>query len=223
MSMKTTTSRPLTVADIQRALRPGVYASKRTAASAGSGGLASSRSAAAIEISPGASPAPQLADMLDQARVHTAVLRTLLADAVSEEDAARARIDDTRKRADALAPALERSAAAGTAAASHAKTLSDAADRAAGVADRLARLIAAAESLADDLTARQAAEFDRQLAAFSGALAERAARTLAEIDARLATLGEHAKDLPPAIRYLEGLLGEARRASAAAASFPPGR
>jgi hypothetical protein len=182
MSMKSgTSSRPLSVADIQRALRPRVYGSKRAPQPA------PARPEPIVETrSAGASPAPLLADMLDQARVHTAVLRTLLSDIASEEDAASARAEDTRLRIEGLTPVLDRAATRGQAAAAQAKTLNDVAERATAVADRLTRLLAAGETLADDLRARQRAEFDRQVAAFSAAIAERSAIALAEHAQRLA-------------------------------------
>jgi len=238
MSMKTTTSQPLSVADIQRALRPPVYASKRAPQA-----VEARRSPSRIDLNPeplqGPSPAPLLADMLDQARVHTAVLRTLLADAVAEEDAARARVDDTRRKAQDLWPLLDHTTAAGTTAATLAKALTDAAERAATVADRLSRLMATGEALADDLRTRQVAEFDRQTATFAAAITQRSAAALAEhaqrfavetagtletlnariaaakaaqsaLDGRITTLSEHAADLPAAIAHLERLLAEAR-------------
>jgi hypothetical protein len=75
--------------------------------------------------------------MLDQARVHTAVLRTLLADAATEEDAARTRLDDASRRTADLAPLVDRAQTATAAA----RGLTDAVSRASGIADRLARLL----------------------------------------------------------------------------------
>jgi hypothetical protein len=244
MSMKTSTSRPLSVADIQQALRPRVLPAQRPAKPSPA---RTAFSAVTSGPTPSGSPAPLLADMLDQARVHTAVLRSLLADAVAEEDAARARIDETRRHADDLAPSLERNERAAAATTAQTEALNHAADRATAAADRLARLLAAGECLADDLRARQTGEFDRQLGAFIGAVARQsgaaladharrvkevhtseAARTLeslddrinaahemlAELDGRITTLTEHAADIPGAVRQLEALLTRARRPAA---------
>jgi hypothetical protein len=155
MSMKTTSSRPLSVEDIQRAIRPRYAAPTRTSPAPPIVPV----TVAPAQSRPDGSPAPLLADMLDQARVHTAVLRTLLADAAAEQDAARQRLDHTRAQAQALTPAFTR-------AASIAQKLLDAADRAERTADRLTALLAAAESAAADFEHRLAHHADRALDAF---------------------------------------------------------